>query len=99
MFKFTLGSYGAFVIFRDFVFRKAVAVERNGPKFESFVHTEYLSLLSVQGHSVRSQCLTTLYPHLKFLRLFLLLNLYLTGTLLSLSNDQADRQGPWASSC
>ncbi len=33
MFKFSLGSFGAFPIFGNLVSRKEVVVERNGPKF------------------------------------------------------------------
>ena len=53
MFKFTLGPFGAFLIFADLVSRKRLIVERNGHKFghggKSLVYIEYFWLLSVQG--------------------------------------------------
>ncbi len=37
LFKFSLGSFGAFPIFDDLVSRKRLVVEQNGPKFGPLV--------------------------------------------------------------
>ena len=62
VFKFSLGSFGAFPFFDDLVSRKRLLVERNGPNFGPLgggeVFSDYTVLLtvkcssSVRGHSV-----------------------------------------------
>ena len=62
MFKFSVGSFGAFSIFDDLVFRKRLVVERNGRNLDlrgkSLVYIEYFCLLSVQGQFRVIQCIS-----------------------------------------
>ncbi len=63
MFKFSLGSFGAFSIFDNLVSQKRLVVERNGPKFgpHGYAFSVYTVLLAVKGHLVHLRFLTTLY--------------------------------------
>ena len=65
MFKFSLGSFGAFPIFADLVHvvsLKQLIIERNGPKLDLrgnyLVYIEYFLLLSVQVQVGVMRCIS-----------------------------------------
>ena len=72
MFKFSLGSSGAFPIIDDLVSHKRLVVEQNRPKIgpQAYVFSVYGVLLTVKcsnsvwGHSVHFRFLTILYMYL-----------------------------------